>query len=129
MITIILLVLAGLFKAIMDTLNFHYESSIFAKYDGKLGQWLNPEISWKNKYEWFPNSNIMTWLISGPLVFITDAWHFSQMLFLSCISLAISLKMVFIVFGHQLPIIGGFILIHSILTTSFEFFWLKFKKK
>jgi len=68
----ILLVISAISKAIMDTLQFHFETSVFKK----LGSWWNPNNSWMNKYTWFPKSKIMTWLISNPLVLITDAWHF-----------------------------------------------------
>jgi hypothetical protein len=36
---------------------------------------LSKELSWKNKWNWFPNSKILTWLIANPLVALTDAWH------------------------------------------------------
>lgn len=68
-----LLIISGLAKAIQDTLEFHYWKSIFAK--AKYENWWNPNMSWENKYKWFPNSKILTWLISNPLVFVTDAWH------------------------------------------------------
>lgn len=68
-----LLIISSISKAIMDTLNFHFHKSIFKKLNSK---WFNsPEITWKNKYEWFPNSKILTWIICNPLVFVTDAWH------------------------------------------------------
>lgn len=66
-----LLFISAVSKAIMDTLQFHFETSIFKN----AGNWFNPALSWKNKYEWFPNSKFLTWIISNPLVLITDAWH------------------------------------------------------
>ena len=78
MITVIivisfLLFISAISKSIQDTLDFHFDKSIFSK---AKGNWWNPKTSWKNKYDWFPNSKILTWLISNPLVAITDAWHF-----------------------------------------------------
>lgn len=60
-------------KAIQDKLQFHFDKSVFSK--SKLQQWWNPTLSWKNKHEWFPKSKFLTWIISNPLVSITDAWH------------------------------------------------------
>lgn len=72
-VVVILLIISGIAKAVQDTLDFHYWKSIFSK--ATLESWWNPNMSWENKYKWFPNSKILTWLISNPLVFITDAWH------------------------------------------------------
>ncbi len=41
--------IAGLCEAIMDTLQFHYESSIF--YCFKKKYFWDPKISWYNKYK------------------------------------------------------------------------------
>lgn len=72
----ILVFIAGIAKAIQDKTSFHWEKSIFSRIKNKkLKQWFNPSLSWKNKHEWFPNNKILTWIISNPLVMITDAWH------------------------------------------------------
>jgi len=68
--------ISGVSKAIMDTISFHFSISIFS---GK-SRWWDPTKSHRNKYEWFPNSKVLTWLFSNHLVFVTDAWHFFQML-------------------------------------------------
>lgn len=68
----VLIMISGIAKAIMDTLDFHFTTSVFKN----LGNWWNPANSWENKYKWFPNSKFLTWMISNPLVLITDAWHF-----------------------------------------------------
>jgi hypothetical protein len=68
----VLLFISSVSKAIMDTLQFHFETSVFKN----LGSWWNPSSSWENKYKWFPNSKILTWIFSSPLVLFTDAWHF-----------------------------------------------------
>lgn len=75
-IAIILIIISGISKAIQDKISFHWDKSVFSKIKNpKVVQWFNPETSWKNKYEWFPNNKVLTWLISNPLVSITDAWH------------------------------------------------------
>ena len=68
----LLVLISALSKAIMDTLSFHFSTSVFKN----LGDWWNPDKSWQNKYNWFPKSKILTWLFSEPLVGFTDAWHF-----------------------------------------------------
>jgi hypothetical protein len=125
MITIFLIILAGFFKSIMDTLAFHYEVSIFYKlFDSKYRSWFYIPVSSDNKYTWFPNSKILTWIISGPLVFITDAWHFFQMGFLCCISLAIALN-----FNIVSNYIIDFLIVHTIIVSTFQIFWRLFKIK
>ena len=78
--SVILVIVAGVAKAIMDTLQFHfYEMRI--KLDP--GYW-NPEISWQNKYYWSKGKGkFVEWLLCGPLVFITDGWHLMQFVFLN----------------------------------------------
>lgn len=71
-----LIFVSGISKAIADTISFHHDKSVFKN----AGNWFNPSLSWKNKYDWFPKSKFLTWIISNPLVFITDAWHFFGMI-------------------------------------------------
>jgi hypothetical protein len=80
--TFLLLILAGIFKSLMDTINFHYDTSILTPIFNKWRNWFYIPDSSNNKYTWFPKSRILTWLISNPLVFITDAWHFFKCVFL-----------------------------------------------
>jgi len=81
-------ILGGLFKAIMDTLQFHYNRSVFNKVD-RRSYW-DPQHSWKNKYlhgmaEYGPKF----WGSTTWFVFVTDGWHLFQMLFL--LSMTVSL--------------------------------------
>ena len=69
---------AGLSEAVMDTLQFHYYKSPFAKYNH---QFWNPQLSWKNKYKKgdpslgpkFPGSTTI-------FVSLTDGWHLFKLL-------------------------------------------------
>lgn len=74
----VLLIISAISKAIQDKLQFHFKKSVFRK--AKPLTWWNAELSWENKYKWFPNSKILTWLFSNPLVALTDAWHFFGLL-------------------------------------------------
>ena len=68
------LTLVGLFEAVMDKINFHFENSIFSLM--KNQQFWNPRLSWRNKWR---NGNKEDgpkfFLSSTLLVFTTDAWH------------------------------------------------------
>jgi hypothetical protein len=78
-IAIFLFVLAGAAEGIMDTLQFHYNTSKFKKFSNYL--FWDPQHSWKNKYkngnpsegERFPFSSTL-------LVGLTDAWHLFKLL-------------------------------------------------
>ncbi len=73
-IQFILIFIAGIGKGIMDTLQFHYSTSIFYNINP---QWYDPSISWTNKlHTWLPDT-------------FTDCWHLSQSLFLESIFIAI----------------------------------------
>lgn len=67
-------------KAIMDTLQFHFSTSVFKN----TGSWFNPTLSWGNKYNWSKNK-VITWLLSNPLVALTDAWHFFGLIQRACL--------------------------------------------
>lgn len=69
--------IAGVMKAVMDTLQFHYDSSPFKKFLKQ--QWWDPKISDTNKYKngrkedgpkYFGSTTFFVWR--------TDAWHFFQ---------------------------------------------------
>lgn len=86
MILLLLIFLAGMFKAVMDVLQFHYSKSIFEHHSDKF--W-DPSVSWINKWK---NSSAVTPRFFGSttfLVWVTDGWHLFQMLFLSSIFLAL----------------------------------------
>ena len=85
LISILLMMLAGMFNACMDDLKYRFNVSIFKNW--KNQDWINPSLSWDNK--WKPDSKIGDLIMSTILVWVTDMWHFVKMLMLVCISLAI----------------------------------------
>lgn len=121
MVSIIFIILAAIFKAVMDIIQFKYTQSIF--YGSDFFKWINPKISWKNKWKqgnpilgeaYFGSSTIFVWT--------TDLWHFTQMLMLFSFMLAIVLYK---------PIINWFIdliILHTIFSGIFELFWSKILK-
>lgn len=69
-------ILAGVCKAVKDTLQFHYGNSIFSKLNP---QYWNADVSWKNKYK----EDLKTpkfWGSTTVFVMFTDAWHLFDML-------------------------------------------------
>jgi len=78
---VILVGLAGFFKAVMDKLQFHWHRSVFAVNPVRYRElFWNPSISWINKYEPGTNYKEERFKFSTTLlVFLTDAWHLAQM--------------------------------------------------
>lgn len=114
----ILAFVSGISKAVMDTLLFHFDTSIFSD----KGNWWNPTKSWKNKYDWAKSNRIVQWILSNPLVSITDAWHFFQLLFSATFASA------FFVSGIFLPWWTAFI-VYALNRVIFHiFFTWAFKK-
>jgi hypothetical protein len=117
-LTFLFIIIAAAGKAVMDTLRFHFDNSIFAKY--KDNTWVNPALSWQNK--WKHKSRFLDLLFSTVLVWTTDAWHFFQHIFL--MFLFFSMIPLGFVFHWWLPI-----LLYAVFTGSFQImFWL-FEKK
>jgi len=74
MISLILLILGGIFSACVDVLRFRWNTSIFRNWPNQL--WVNPNFSWRNKWKdgdpekgekFLGSSTIFVWL--------TDFWH------------------------------------------------------
>jgi hypothetical protein len=91
MITLLILVfIAGIAKAVMDTLMFHYSGSIFNT------KFINPfwdtSISWKNKYSDPIKLIRKKWFNIIPIpVLQSDGWHLFQSLFLTSMFIALIL--------------------------------------
>jgi hypothetical protein len=118
-ITIVLIFLAGICNAMMDVLEFRYDTSIFSFWNNQL--WVNPTYSWVNKWKWDGDRKIGERFLgsSTVFVFLTDLWHLSKFLMLV-------LLMGGAVFYH--PIINWWLdllLIYSIFTVTFELFFSK----
>lgn len=74
-----LFLLAGMFEAVMDKLQFHYYLSIFKNFKNQL--FWNPNISWRNKYkDGNPAEGEKFFLSKTLLVGFTDAWHLFKLL-------------------------------------------------
>lgn len=90
----ILVFLAGLFKGVSDTLQFHYAKSIFNQ-EQYNQSYFNPTLSWKNKYKDYNSGDKSPAFVAsiGPLVALTDAWHLAQAIQILAWSLALFLSL------------------------------------
>lgn len=79
------LILAAACNACMDTLQFHYYTSVFNRSGQKdWMQWWNPEVSWKNKYiDGDPRHGK-----KKTIIFFTDAWHMFKSLMVVFLALS-----------------------------------------
>lgn len=85
----ILLSFSGIAKAIQDKLQFHFHKSVFKN----LGDYWNPETSWKRKWKNGDPKQGERFLGSSTIfVSLTDAWHLfgliRDFLFVASISVA-----------------------------------------
>ena len=119
-IVLILYGVGGASKAVMDTLQFKFDKSVFSD----LGRWWDPKDSWLKKYKSddptagraFPGS--MTWL-----VWTTDAWHFFQMIQLSSYDVTVSLLAVGYFDLQWWAVFGVFAVLKLIRGFVFELCW------
>lgn len=71
---ILLAVLATVANVTADEIRFHWDRTFgrIIKPGSRWYQWMNPSVSWDNKYF---NSWILTKIFSTILVWVTDLWH------------------------------------------------------
>jgi len=88
--SLVFISLAGIMKAVMDVVQFHYWDSILYTRKEKWHLFFNPEISWKNKYSDAKGTirKKLFKIIPTP-VFFTDAWHLFQSFQINFIILAV----------------------------------------
>jgi hypothetical protein len=117
-----LVILAGISKAIMDKINFHYSTSIFKKLNPLF--W-NPEVSWRNKWKngdvnqgekFFGSSTFLVWT--------TDAWHLFQMV--NHFTLILGVLIVGFFIKDAWIFIINFVFLYINYTLTFEIFFKYF---
>ena len=88
MTSLILVLIAGMFNAIMDLCG-RYDETVFSKFP-KTRKFIDSSISWKNKYKNGDKNQGSRFLFSTKfLVFLTDMWHLSKTSMLLLLSLSI----------------------------------------
>lgn len=131
MISLILIIIAGIFNSIMDTLSFRYGISVFSKWT-KYEQFLDPQKSWVNKYK--HNNPTLGPKFFGSktfLVWTTDLWHLSKMLMITLFTFAIVFYTPIVTTGYLLiDILINSSILHFAFSLTFSLFWDKvFKLK
>ena len=112
-LTIIFLVIAAICKAVKDTLEFHYDYSIFAKCNAKY--W-NPLTSWRNKYK----EDLKTpkfWGSTTIFVMFTDAWHLFD--FLQTLTMLLAI----VLYGTMIYWAVDLVIFYVIFCCVFELFY------
>lgn len=99
-IDFILIFLAAMFNAIMDTTDHHFKLSIFDRIKNPWWRlWFNENQSWKNKYvDRDPKKGLVKWSLLGfkfnKPVQISDSWHFFKMLMIFSICMIPALDVI-----------------------------------
>lgn len=128
---IFLIIIAATSNSAMDTLQFHYSTSIFKNF--KNQNFFNPEISWKNKWYMDSKGNILGEKFLGSstvFTFLTDAWHFFKFIMLTSIFLVIVFYTPIIkIESAFLEFVANFILLRLIYGCVFEIIFSKVLKK
>ncbi len=124
MISILLLLLAGIANAFMDILKNQWNNSKWQKLSitNYWYRFAGPE-AWKNKWKKGTTDIPRFFLSSTALVFLTDAWHFFQMLWRLSFTFAI-------VFYH--PMVNwwaDFIFLSIAYLVAFNLFYEKILRK
>lgn len=118
-LTCFLLALSGLFKAVSDILQHKYKNSLFVRFNPYF---FDPNLSWKNKYKDKDPKNGANFLGSTTVfVFLTDAWHLSNFIKLSCFQLAIAINFA----DNLLNIFIYFLVFKIVHNVVFELFYSK----
>lgn len=100
---------AGIANGVMDTLQFHYPNSRFAKLSKEQQLYWNPAISWENKYEKNLDGSLVQPLRAAfpgsvtVLSFITDGWHLMKFFYTNLVRVAF----VLILSAYWKPRVGG----------------------
>lgn len=128
---IFLIIIAAISNSSMDTLQFHYSTSIFKNF--KNQNFFNPELSWKNKWYMDSKGNILGEKFLGSstiFTFLTDAWHFFKFIMLTSIFLAIVFYTPILKMNSVfLELAANFILLRLIYGVVFEIIFSKILKK
>jgi hypothetical protein len=131
MLSILFLSLAGICNAIMDSILFHWDKSIFK--GSKLEWWANPKVSYKNKWKNHSNSEDGEKFSGSSTIFVwvTDLWHFAQSFMITFFVLgALFYDGIVVIKGYPLvSLLIDFIILKSVFSLTFELFWSKILKK
>jgi hypothetical protein len=121
MISLVLVILAGIMNAVMDVISIRYNTSIFKYLPKKWNYFFNPSLSWRNKWKnGDPFKGEKFFGSSTFLVFTTDAWHLSKTIMLLLFMIAI------INYVPLVSIYVDWIIYYIMFGITFELFFSKF---
>lgn len=120
--------LAGVCKAVMDTLQFHYDKSVFESPND--GYW-DTSLSWRNKYKnKDKEQGEAFWGSTTIFVAYTDGWHLFQSLFLGFIFLSVITYNPILNYEIKwLSMLFDYFLLRGIFGLSFTLFYDKLLKR
>ncbi len=129
MVSLVLFMLASICSAIMDTCQFHYEKSIFVKFNNPM--YWNGLVSWESKYIGGKYQNGMRKCLFGLFdypAFLTDAFHLfkTTMIFLVVVAIVLykpTLSYFDLDFCKPLLILFDFVLFGTIWNLFFDIFF------
>lgn len=126
-IVVILLSIASIAKAIMDVVDFKFGESIFSDIKNeKRRYWWNQSEGWKNKYkDRDSEKGPAFWGSTTFFVWLTDSWHFFQMIKLTCYDLSIIIPIIILSGISFWWIIPSLIVMKILKGSIFELFWSK----
>jgi len=131
-ISSLMIILAGISKAIMDKIQFHFDKSIFSDDKRFKELFWNPKISWRNKWSFNAQEHKLEERFLGSstvFVWTTDAWHCFQFILYNLVFGVIGLRPEF-TNNIVLNLLVSLIVFKSLFTATFElFFRYIFEKK
>ena len=123
-IAFILFIIAGMCEAVMDTLQFHCDNSIFKRKKNQL--FWNPLFSWKNKYkDGDPLKGERFFLSKTFFVGFTDAWHLFKLF--RTFSFFAGIYFLFIPCGTKTECLYFIITSRFLYGVSFTYFFNRFE--
>lgn len=119
-ISILFFILSGAFEAVMDTLQFHYDNSIFVKLSNET--FWNPQESWVNKYK-NNDPKMGEKFLGSTTIFVglTDAWHLFKLF--RNLSIFIGIFFITLIPSNLVLSIINVIILRLVFGISFTFFY------
>jgi hypothetical protein len=136
-ISIVLLLIAGIAKSVQDTLAHHYSSSIFSDKEKYNPVFWNPKLSWMNKYPYDPQTGKLDtskerfFGSTTILVAFTDAWHLFQLISINLLggsTFLLALLLCDETIGRKLiALIAALVIYKTVFQIFYKYIWISSK--
>lgn len=125
---LLLIFVSGVANGVMDTLQFHYSSSVFATWSPEWQSWLDPSKSWVMKWQIGNEGQVILkerfWGSSTWFSFTTDAWHCAKFIYQNSLIAAFAYTITIWVVQAQLKhFIIVFMVIKALQMCGFTLFY------